>query len=110
MLDRRTLLVAALGFAVLCLLASATPADAEESWEPERAERAAACSQNAWTLTGLGAVGIVVILALGGATISRNELYYRNPWWRLAWWASCLSLLAGLTLFKVYCRELMLFN
>src|SRR5712692_10716735 len=98
--QRVRLLVAALGFAALCLLASAAPADIEDAWE---SEAATTCSQNAWTLTGLGAVGIVVILALGGATISHNELYYRNAWWRLSWWASCLSLLAGVLLFKIIC-------
>jgi len=82
----------------LSLLTSAATASAE--WESETATN---CSQNAWTFTILGAIGIVVILALRGATISHNELYYRNPWWRLAWWASCLSLLAGFVLFRVYC-------
>ena len=80
------------------LLASAATASAE--WESETATN---CSQNAWTFTILGAIGIVVILALRGATISHNELYYRNPWWRLAWWASCLSLLGGIVLFREYC-------
>jgi hypothetical protein len=82
----------------LSLLASTATAYAE--WESETATN---CSQNAWTFTILGAIGIVVILALRGATISHNELYYRSPWWRLSWWASCLSLLGGIVLFKVYC-------
>lgn len=86
--------------AVLSLLISAATAYAEEAWE---SEPATICWQNAWTFTVLGAIGLVVILALRGATISHNELYYRNPWWRLSWWASCLSLLAGVVLFKVYC-------
>jgi hypothetical protein len=38
----------------------------EEAWE---SEKAATCLQNAWTFTVLGAIGIVVILWLGGATI-----------------------------------------
>lgn len=80
------------------LLTSATTAYAE--WESETATN---CSQNAWTFTILGAIGIVVSLALRGTTLSRNELYYRNPWWRLAWWASCLSLLGGIVLFREYC-------
>ena len=84
----------------LPLLTSAATAYAEEAWE---FETATTCWQNAWTFTVLGAIGLVVILALRGATISHNELYYRNPWWRLSWWASCLSLLAGVVLFKVYC-------
>ena len=79
------------------LLAFTATAYGEEAWE---SETATTCSQNAWTLTGLGVVGIVVILRLGGATISHNELYYRNSWWRLSWWASCLSLLAGIVLFR----------
>jgi hypothetical protein len=82
------------------LLISVATSYAEEAWE---SETAATCSQNAWTLTVLGAIGVGVILVLGGATISHNELYYRNPWWRLSWWASCLSLLGGIVLFKVYC-------
>ena len=82
----------------LSLLAPAATAYAE--WDSETATN---CSQNAWTFTILGAIGIVVSLALHGTTISRNELYYRNPWWRLAWWASCLSLLGGIVLFRVYC-------
>jgi hypothetical protein len=67
-LGRRASLLAA-----LFLLASAATAYAEEAWE---SETAMTCSQNAWTLTGLGVVGIVVILRLGGATI---------------WQASCSS-------------------
>jgi hypothetical protein len=92
-------IVMRVAFSLLTLVATAY---AEEAWE---SETAGTCSQNAWTLIGLGAVGIVVILKLGGASISNNEMYYRNPWWRLAWWASCLSLLAGFVLFRVYCNS-----
>ena len=92
-LARRTSLLLALS-----LLTSAATAYAE--WDSETATN---CSQNAWTFTILGAIGIVVILVLRGVTISHNELYYRNQWWRLAWWASCLSLLGGIVLFRVYC-------
>ena len=88
---------------VFCLLIPTTTAYLEEAWE---SEKAATCLQNAWTFTVLGAIGIVVILWLGGATISHNELYYRNSWWRLSWWASWLSLLAGVVLFKDSCGSL----
>jgi hypothetical protein len=85
---------------IVALALLTSPATAYAEWESETATN---CSQNAWTFTILGAIGIVVILALRGATISRNELYYRNPWWRFAWWASCLSLLGGIVLFREYC-------
>jgi len=91
----------ALVIVVLSLLTSvATTAYVEDAWE---SEKAATCLQNAWTFTILGAIGIVVILWLGGANISHNELYYRNPWWRLSWWASWLSLLAGVVLVRDSC-------
>jgi hypothetical protein len=51
--------------AVLSLLISAATAYAEEAWE---SEPATICWQNAWTFTVLGAIGLVVILALRGAT------------------------------------------
>src|SRR5262249_24238274 len=76
----------ALVMVVLSLLTSvATTAYAEEAWE---SEAAATCLQNAWTFTILGAIGIVVILWLGGANNSHNELCYRNPLWGLSWGAS----------------------
>jgi hypothetical protein len=73
----------------LSLLATATPADTDDPWESD--SKKMTCSQTAWPLTVLGVVGLVVILALRGAVISHNEIYYRNPWWRLLWWASGLS-------------------
>ena len=56
----------------LPLLTSAATAYAEEAWEPETATT---CWQNAWTFTVLGAIGLVVILALRGATISHGGAY-----------------------------------
>ena len=84
----------------LSLLTSVATAYAEEAWE---SETATTCLRNAWSLIGLGVVGIAVILGLGGASLSHNELYYRNSWWRLSWWASCLSLLIGIVLFRGGC-------
>ena len=81
----------------LTLLASAVTGYGEEAWESEAASN---CWQNGWILTVLGVIGVAVILKLGGATMTPNELYYRNSWWRLSWWASCLSLLAGVILLR----------
>jgi hypothetical protein len=88
----------------LSLLATATPADTDEPWESD--SKKMTCSQTAWPLTVLGVVGLVVILVLRGAAISHNEIYYRNPWWRLLWWASGLSLLVGIVLVRSYCGSL----
>ena len=55
---RRTSMIVAFS-----LLISAATAYAEEAWE---SETAATCWQNAWTFTVLGAIGLVVILALRG--------------------------------------------
>jgi hypothetical protein len=48
-------------------------------------------------------IGLVVILVLRGAVISHNEIYYRNPWWRLSWWVFGLGLLVGVVLVRSYC-------
>ena len=79
------------------------PADADDPWE---SDPKTTCSQTAWPLTGLGVVGLVVTVVLRGAVISRDEIYYRNAWWRLLWWASGLCLLVGVVLVRSYCGSL----
>jgi hypothetical protein len=92
---RRSALVVALS-----LLASALAADTDDPWEPDPKTT---CWHTAWPLTGLGVIGLVVILVLRGAVISHNEIYYRNPWWRLSWWVFGLGLLVGVVLVRSYC-------
>jgi|GEM_PF-6568895 len=86
--------------AALALLASAPAADTGDPWG---SDPKTTCWQTAWPLTGLGVVGLVVILVLRGAVISSKEIYYRNPWWRLSWWLFGLGFLVGVVLVRIYC-------
>jgi hypothetical protein len=96
---RRAVLVVALS-----LLVSATAADSDDPWEPEPK---ITCGHTAWPLTVLGVLGLLVILVLRGVVISRNEIYYRNPWWRISWWAFGVSSLVGVVLVRIYCGRLL---
>src|SRR5262249_23832722 len=87
----------------LTLFASAMAAEPDDPWE---SDPKTTCWQTAWPLTGLGVIGLVVILVLRGAVISRNEIYYRNSWWRLSWWLFGLGLLVGVVLVRSYCGRL----
>ena len=86
--------------AALALFASALAADTDDPWG---SDPKTTCWQTAWPLTGLGVVGLVVILVLRGVVISHNEIYYRNPWWRLSWWLFGLGLLVSVVLVRSYC-------
>ena len=80
----------------LSLLASALAADTDDPWETDPKTT---CWQTAWPLTGLGVVGLVVILVLRGAVISHNEIYTATPGGAYpgqcsvsaCWWASFSS-------------------
>jgi len=87
----------------LSLLVSATAAAShDDPWESE-SDPKTTCWHTAWPLTVLGVLGLLVILVQRGAVLSRNEIYYRNPWWRISWWAFGLSLLVGVVLVRSYC-------
>jgi hypothetical protein len=65
------------------------------------------CSKVALALSVLGMVGVGVLLsmgvAMGSVILYGGRLHFRSIWWRLSWWASCLSFLVGIALWAFFC-------
>ena len=61
------------------------------------------CVQIALALSVLGMVGTGVTLSMDVVTIYSGRLHFRNIWWRLSWWAFCLSFLVGIALWAFFC-------
>ncbi len=75
---------------------------------PARAEgEVMNCSKVALALSVLGMVGVGVIfsmgVAMGRVILYGGRLHFRSIWWRLFWWASCLSFLVGIALWAFFC-------
>jgi len=61
------------------------------------------CTQVAVTLTSLGLGGIGIIIFMDMVTVHGGRLRFRSIQWRIAWWASWISLLVGVVLWAFFC-------